>query len=149
MNNNPHLQTLSSSTSSSSTQKPAPPIPLPPCTWPRTPITYILLFLLTTQAILCLTDASTHLWPLHLLTVPLQALLLRLFHTHSALRLFFAGTLLVHLLEAAYAYRLIRRATQGQASFTHTLAWIVQTLIIGFPSLVLLMRLLASHPHSI
>ncbi|CAH3030281.1 unnamed protein product [Porites evermanni] len=55
----------------------------------------------------------------------------------KALRLGFRFTIMVHLLEAGFAYRVCRRMM-----FSHltSFKWLVQTLVVGFPSLGTLLR---------
>lgn len=120
---------------------------VPPCTWPRTPTVPILLTLMALQALVCLFDAAVYPPPLSTLVAPVQHVLLYLFRTQQALRLFLSCTLLVHALEALYALSLIRRALRGHGfGGIRAVHWALQTTLVGFPSLLLLMRLLSDSP---
>lgn len=116
---------------------------MPKCVWPNTIMTNVLLGLLATQAVLCLTDADQYPMRISAVLKPLQQWLLRLFQSRSALHIFFYCTLLIHALEALYALMLIRRALGGRFGGIHASLWALQTCLLGFPSLLLLMRLLS------
>lgn len=124
---------------------PMPPVPAapPPCEWPRTTTTNAILLLLSLQAVVCLTDPADYPSPLATVLHALQTWLLRLFRTRDSLRIFFFCTLLVHLLEGLYALVLIRRALRHRFGGATSFLWALQTFVVGFPSLMLLMRKLA------
>lgn len=115
----------------------------PPCTWPRTNTTNLLLIMLSLQAVVCLVHATYYPRIIRWALEPLQNMMLVLFRTHQGLHIFFYCTLCIHALEAVYALRLIRSAMRGHFGGSNAILWALQTSLIGFPSLVLLMRTLA------
>lgn len=118
--------------------RPSRAIPRP--VWPHGPVTYILLTLLFLQTVICLTPPGKLPSPIR----HLQALALTVFHTRAALKLFLLFTLSVHLLEALYALSLLRRVARSLDR--RALLWALQTALVGFPSLLLLMEKLARSP---
>lgn len=119
---------------------------VPPLQFPHKPQTYLLLTLLLLEAFICLPEPHQVPAPLGASLSQLHHKLMPLFQSHHSLRLFFLFTVIVHALEGLYAITLIRRAV-GRTSLggTHAIAWAVQTAIVGFPSLFLLMDLLAEN----
>jgi hypothetical protein len=61
---------------------------------------------------------------------------------HRGLRRLFWGAMATHAVEAAYAYRAARRAGLER----HAVAWALQTLAVGFPSLAALRETRAGLP---
>lgn len=121
---------------------------VPPCTWPRTPTVNVILCLLSLQAAVCLDHASNYPRPVRIIVRPIQSVMLQLFRSQRSLRIFFYCTLLVHLLEALYALALIRRACPARfGGGAASLLWALQTTLVGFPSLLLLKRMLADTIH--
>lgn len=106
----------------------AKPPPIPPLAWPHRPATYAILFLL-----LLLTTLLLHPSP------PLSP------RTLHFIALF---TAVVHLLEGIYALTLLRRiaCSRNQSLPPSSLLWVLQTTLLGFPSLFLLMHNLSTMP---
>jgi hypothetical protein len=77
-----------------------------------------------TAALAC-SPAAYALWVRHVAPVP----------SRPVAQVILAGTVLAHLGEALYASRVVRRAGLSGGG-----GWILQTLVIGFPSLRLLLR---------
>lgn len=119
----------------------------PVCIFPHTVSSYVILVLLTLQATVCLNEAPLYPEQLRAVVQPVQQWLLQFFRNQHSLRLFFYCTVLVHALEAFYALTLIRRALRGRFGGWRSLQWALQTTVIGFPSLILLMRTLADLDH--
>lgn len=114
----------------------APTVPL--VAFPHRPATYVILsWLLLLSLVTLLPPGSA---PTLLNTFPLP----------RALRLASLFTLVIHSLEALYAATLLRRAYCAGAIVEPVVVagWMMQTAIIGFPSLFLLMDALTAAPIS-
>lgn len=85
-----------------------------------------ILFGMSLLSVLALSDAAYALWSQQVTTFFPQALL----------RIILIGAVAAHIGEALYAYRLAGRLGLARSQ----LSWTLQTLVLGFPSLRLLLR---------
>lgn len=103
----------------------------------------MLLFLMSLQAIVCLIPAIHYPPGVRWALGPLQDMMLGLFRSQRSLQKFFYCTVGIHALEAVYVLAVIRRALRGHFGGCNALMWALQTFLVGFPSVILLMRRLA------
>jgi len=77
-----------------------------------------------------LPSAISWLWPLEWFS-------LVIFRTHIGLLVVWLAAIVAHLCEGMYAYILCRRGYRDDITTTK---WVIQTCILGYPSLILLMK---------
>lgn len=108
---------------------------VPPCKWPDSAATKVVLTLMMVQGVVCLIPESSYPFPVHFLLAPLQREVLRIMGSHTAMRWFFGMTYVVHSLEAIYGIILIYRTLNGRFGGTQSILWTLQTVLLGITSL--------------
>lgn len=116
---------------------------LPQCVWPQTVTSKILPVLFVLLTLVCFYDPDLYPYPLKLLISPLRSGSLLIVRNQHSLLILFYCTVLVHISEGIYALYIIRRALRGHFGGARALMWALQVTLVGFPSLILLMRLLS------
>lgn len=118
--------------------------PMPPCKWPNSAATHVVLALMMLQGVVCLIPESSYPSSVHFLLAPLQRGVLRILGSHTALRWFFGMTFVAHSLEAMYGIILIYRTLNGRFGGAQSILWTLQTILLGITSLKQLCRELDS-----
>lgn len=112
---------------------------VPRCVWPRSKATIAIIALMTLQGIVCLIPRQYYPSMVYYMLAPLQQGLLRIFHSYAALRWFFYVTFFFHSVEAIFVVLLIRNV-HGHIGGFHSVLWVLQTVILGFPSVIQLRK---------
>lgn len=107
---------------------------MPPCHWPTSAATNVILTLMTLQGIVCLVPERYYLFPSNMLLTPLKRFFLQILGSHVALQWFFGFTFIVHGLEAIYTLILIYRTLDGHFGAIQSVLWVLQTVLLGFVS---------------